>query len=66
METKGHLATVGVVEYHCRGGEVYCGSTDSPLGVDGYRMGARWECTMTAFARFRPDRWLRAAEEVRP
>ena len=44
-KSKGHVKFVGDLEI-VRGedGCLYIGRSNTPLDVDGYRMGLRWEC----------------------
>lgn len=44
-QSKGHVATIGQWEYFTGpDGNLYRAGTYYPIGMDGYRQGARFEC----------------------
>jgi hypothetical protein len=51
--SKGTLGIVGDFEYFECDGQVYRANKANPIGVDGYRMGGRWECRLNLW----PERW---------
>ena len=51
-KSRGHIMFRGITEYLVVGAEVYRAPTSSPLDIQGYRMGKRWECSVSHFNRY--------------
>lgn len=44
-KSKGHLCFYGNLEFLIFEGELYLGDRRNPISLEGYRQGARFECT---------------------
>ena len=50
-DSKGHIGNNGQSEFFVKNDEVFRAPKDSPLDIYGYRMGGRWESSVSHFSR---------------
>jgi hypothetical protein len=52
-KSNGHILFSGEWEYFTVNGQVYRANVNNPIDIQGYRQGARWECSLPQWEQYR-------------